>query len=326
MALTRITSSAGCSTRCSRDLMSSALSPAVIAAIRDLELAARLVVEGTRAGGHRSPLHGYSAEFQQHRPYRAGDDLKYLDWKLLARTDRLYTRQFRETTSMSVMLVLDASASMAFPPKDLSKLRYAQIMAASLAWLIIEQGDAVGMMTMADGRLIYVPARGGRPHLRALIARIEKLEPAGAWDPHRVIMRSAELLDRRGVVVVISDFYDEENAARRAMKNAQRHGHDIAMVQIVSPAELDFPYRGATEFEDLESGERRVVDAATAAKQYHAAMGAFLARCRDEAVRDGIDYALLSTAVPPERGLREYLLRRGASHASHQTIEPVAGR
>jgi uncharacterized protein (DUF58 family) len=306
--------------------MAASLSPAVIAAIRDLELAARLVVEGTRAGGHRSPFHGYSAEFQQHRPYRAGDDLKYLDWKILARTDRLYTRQFRETTSMSVLFVLDASASMAFPRGDLSKFRYASILTASLGWLIASQGDAVGFMTMVGDVLAYVPARGGRPHLRSLLARLERIEPAGAWKPDRVIARAAELLDRRGVLVIVSDFYDEEEATRRAMRNAQRRGHDIAMMQVVSPAELTFPYRGDTEFEDLESGERAIVDAAAAAREYRAEVDAFLARCRDEAVRDGIDYALLSTDVAPERALREYLLRRSAGHATHQVIDPAAAR
>src|SRR6185503_13057874 len=147
-----------------RDVMS-ALSPAVIAAAHDLELAARLVVEGLRAGDHRSPLHGYSAEFQQHRPYRAGDDLKYLDWKLLARTDRLYSRQFRETTSMSVMLVIDPSASMDFPATAdgvVSKFRYATIVAAALGYLVIAQGDAAGLMTQRDERWQYVPVKGGR--------------------------------------------------------------------------------------------------------------------------------------------------------------------
>src|SRR5688500_6033482 len=137
----------------------STLSPDVVAAIHDLELAARLVVEGMRAGGHRSPFHGYSAEFQQHRPYRAGDDLKYLDWKILARTDRLYSKQLRETTSMSAMIVLDGSASMAFPDRELSKFRYASIIAASLAYLIAGQGDAVGLMTMTGEKLSYVPAK-----------------------------------------------------------------------------------------------------------------------------------------------------------------------
>src|SRR6185503_19335387 len=124
------------------------LSPAVAAAIDDLELAARVVVEGLRAGSHRSPFHGYSAEFQQHRPYRAGDDLKYLDWKILARTDRLYSRQFRETTSMSLMIVLDSSPSMAFG-EGITKFRYASIVAASIAYLVSSQGDAVGLMTMS---------------------------------------------------------------------------------------------------------------------------------------------------------------------------------
>jgi uncharacterized protein (DUF58 family) len=288
----------------------STLSPAVVAAVRDLELAARLVVEGLRAGGHRSPFHGYSAEFQQHRPYRAGDDLKYLDWKILARTDRLYSRQFRETTSMSVMLVLDASESMAFPPEGLSKFRYASIIAASLAWLISGQGDAVGLMSMAGDALAYLPARGGRPHLRSLIARLDRFETGGSWQPDRVIARAAELLDRRGVLLVLSDFYDAEDETRRALRRAARRGHDVAMMQIVSPAELEFPYRGDLEFEDLESGERRLVDAGAIAATYKADVERFLERCRTGATRDGIDYALVSTGTPPEHAMRHYLLRR----------------
>src|SRR5688572_24342930 len=212
----------------------SSLSPAVAAAVDDLELAARVVVEGLRAGGHRSPFHGYSAEFQQHRPYRAGDDLKYLDWKLLARTDRLYSKQFRETTSMSAMIVLDASAPIALPERSVSRFRYAAIVAAALGYLITTQGDAVGLMTMSNGRLAYIPARAGRPHLRSLIARIDRLEPAGTWDPERAISRGAELLKRRGVMIVISDFYDAEDATRREMRRVARRGHDVSMLQVMS--------------------------------------------------------------------------------------------
>jgi uncharacterized protein (DUF58 family) len=291
-------------------------SPAVVAALHDLELAARLVVEGVRAGPHKSPFHGYSAEFQQHRPYCAGDDLKYLDWKLLARTDRLYSKQFRETTSMSVMIVLDSSASMVFPERGLSKFRYASIVAASLAHLIATQGDAVGLMSMAGGSLSYLPARGGRPHLRSLISRIDRLTPGGQWQPERVIARAAELLKRRGVVLVISDFYDAEEATRRALRRVARRGHDVAMLQLVSPPELSFPYRGDLEFEDLESGERRLIDAGAVQRSYRAAMGDFLERCRTLAHRDGLDYALMSTDMPPERALRGYLLRRGSAHHS----------
>jgi uncharacterized protein (DUF58 family) len=300
-----------CSKPCGRDLMS-ALSPAVVAAVRDLELAARLVVEGLRAGNHRSPFHGYSAEFQQHRPYRAGDDLKYLDWKILARTDRLYSRQFRETTSMSVMIVLDASGSMAFPAGELSKLRYASIMAASMAYLISTQGDAVGLMTMAGESLHYLPARGGRPHLRSLVARLDRVKPGGRWQPQQVVARAAELLDRRGVVLVISDFYDAEEETRRELRRAARRGHDVAMLQITSPEERSFPYTGPLEMQDLESGERRLIDAATAQPLYRKAVTDFLERCRRGAHQDGLDYALVSTDMPPERALRAYLLRRAA--------------
>ena len=292
----------------------SALSPAVVAATRDLELAARLVVEGWRSGAHRSPFHGYNAEFQQHRPYRIGDDLKYLDWKILARTDRLYSRQFRETTSMSVMLVLDTSASMAFPEDatQLSKHRYATIIAAALAYLITSQGDAVGLITTVDDRLEYLPARGGRPHLRSLIARLDRLEAAGEWQPDRVIARAAELLDRRGVIIVVSDFYDAEDATRTELRRAARRGHDMAMLQVVSPEEVAFPFRGSLAFEDLESGTRQLVDAGAIAMAYRDNVSAFLKRCREHATADGFDYALLSTDVPPEAALRAFLLRRGS--------------
>jgi uncharacterized protein (DUF58 family) len=293
----------------------SALSPAVVAALHDLELGARLVVEGFRAGGHRSPLHGFSAEFQQHRPYRAGDDLKHLDWKILGRTDRLYTRQFRESTSLGAMFVLDTSASMSYPDAPVSKFTYASLVAAALAWLISAQGDAVGLLTLQDGRFVHLPARGGRPHLRSLIARIDGLEPRGVWDGPRAISRGAELLRRRGVIVVISDFYDDEAETSRALRRAAQVGHDVAMLQVVSPEETSFPFRGDIAFVDLESGEQRLVDASGIESVYRSAVGAFLERCRTQAIRDGLDHALFSTGDPPERALRGYLLRRNAPSA-----------
>jgi uncharacterized protein (DUF58 family) len=291
--------------------VTTALSSDAVAAIDDLELAARLVVEGMRAGAHPSPLRGFSAEFQQHRPYQIGDDLKYLDWKILARTDRLYSKQFRETTSMSVMIVLDTSASMAFPD-GVTKFRYASIAVAALAHLIITQGDAVGLMTMSGDALSYVPSRGGRLHLRSLIAQIDRLEPRGTWDPARTITRGAELLKRRGVVLVVSDFYDDEEATHAALRLVARRGHDVAMLQVISPEEQSLGYNGDLELEDLESGERRLIDASGSAQHYGETVAAFLARCRTFAQGEGIDYTLLSTDTPPQRALREYLLRRSA--------------
>ncbi|MBL0173378.1 MAG: DUF58 domain-containing protein [Gemmatimonadaceae bacterium] len=292
------------------------LSPAVVAAIDDLELAARVVVEGLRVGGHRSPFHGYGADFQQHRPYRAGDDLKYLDWKVYARSNRLYTRQFRETTNVSVMVVLDTSASMAFPESGLSKFRYASIMAAALAYLASEQGNAVGLMTMTEGALTYLPARSGRVHLRSLIAKIDGLSPVGAWQPATVIGRAAELLQRRGLLMVLSDFYDEESETQRELRHVVRHGHDVAMLQVVAPEERELRFTTQVELRDLESGARRLVEPATAAPAYRDAMTKFLERCRAFAQHEGIDYGLLDTSDAPERALRDYLVRRSARQSS----------
>jgi uncharacterized protein (DUF58 family) len=297
----------------------SPLSSSVVAAIDDLELAARIVVEGLRTGGHRSPFNGYTTEFRQHRPYRAGDDLKYLDWKLFARSDRLYTRQFRETTNLSVMLVLDTSASMAYPERGLSKARYATIVAAALAYLVSEQGHAVGMMSMTHDSLTYVPARGGRPHLRSLLAQLDRATIAGAWDPARTIARGAQLLQRRGVVIVLSDFYDAEEDTRRELRRVVQRGHDVAMLQLMSPEELSMPFSGQIELEDVESSRRQRIDASAIATTYNSAITSFLDRCRLNARRDGIDYALLTTDMPPEQALRDYLLRRGRRDAAGHT-------
>lgn len=287
------------------------LRPEVVAAIDDLELAARLIVEGSRSGHHRSPFHGFSNEFSQYRAYRPGDDLKYLDWKLLARTDRLYTRQFRETTNMSVVLVVDTSASMNYGAP--SKFQYAVIMAAALAHLIINQGDAVGLMTMQGEKLVWVPARGGRAHLRLLLAQLEKLTPTAAWDAARVITRAADLLRRRGVILAISDFYDNEETTRVELRRVVSRGHDVAVLQVVSRDEVELPFKSDVEFEDLETGARVVVDARAARGVYRDQMAAFLERWRTGSRRDGLDYVLVTTDEKPSDALRTYLVKRGKS-------------
>jgi len=304
--------------------MTSSLSPTVVAAIDDLELAARLVVEGMRTGGHRSPFHGFSTEFRQHRPYRLGDDLKHLDWKLYARSDRLYTRQFRETTNLSVLLVLDRSASMEFPDSGVTKFRYAQVLCAALAYLVSDQGHAVGLMTTEGGKLTYIPPRGGRVHLRSLIARLDRLEASNGWDGPQAIARGAQLLQRRGVVLVVSDFYDDEESMRREMRRAAQRGHDVAMLQVLSADELALPFREHVELEDLETGAVRLVDAARVADAYQVAMRSFLDRCRAAALRDGVDYSLFTTTTPLEVALRAYLLERAARPPLRNSARMVA--
>lgn len=287
------------------------LSPTLVTAIEDLELAARVVVEGLRVGGHRSPFHGTGAEFHQHRPYRPGDDLKHLDWKVYARSNRLYTRQFRETTNVGVMLVLDTSGSMDYPSGAAhSKLRYAILLAAALAHLAVQQGNAVGLMTMSGATMAYLPARSGRVHLRALLARLDGLTATGVWDPPMAIGRAAELLQRRGLVMVLSDFYDREAETQRELRHVVQRGNDAAMLHMMAPDELRLPFTEQVEVRDLETGQRQLLDPATGAVVYHREYEAFLTHWRRFAQQEGIDYGQFDCSEPPERTLRDYLLRR----------------
>ena len=281
------------------------------AGIADLELVARLVVDGLVAGLHRSPFHGYSAEFQQYRHYRTGDDLKYVDWKLLARTDRLYTRQFRETTNLAAALVVDASASMAFPER-VSKFRYAVVCAAALAYMISDQGDAVGFVASGP-RDVHVAACAGRQHLRRLLATMASVEPSGAWNAAGTIRRAAERMKRRGLLLVFSDFYDDEEGTLAELRRASRMGHEIAVFHVISREELELPYRRGIEMQDLETGRRLSLNAAVARERYRRAVAEFLESSRVRAAAEGVQHVLMVTDMPPDRALRNYLLRRRAT-------------
>ena len=285
--------------------MTDTIAPEVLARIADLELVARIVVEGLVSGVHRSPFHGYSAEFSQYRHYRPGDDLKYVDWKLVARTDRVYTKQFRETTNMSAALVLDTSASMAFPPA-LTKLRYGAIVAAALAHVIVGQGDGVGLV--AGDRVL--PHRAGRQQLRRVLSALSSIAAGGAWDGAAVVRRAADRLSRRGLLVVISDFYDDEERTIAELRRAARMGHEIVLFQVLSREELDLPYRRDVEFTDLETGARLALDAAIVRREYKDALASFLERIRVQSVREGFQYSLVLTDTPPDRALRQFLLAR----------------
>lgn len=282
------------------------IDPALVARIADLELVARIVVDGSLSGLHRSPFHGYSAEFSQYRRYRPGDDLKYLDWKLAARTGRLYTKQFRETTNLAAALVVDASASMDFPQR-LSKFRYAVTISAALAYLVSSQGDAVGLAS----RDLFIGSRTGKRHLQTLLASLSSLRPAGGFDAAGVIRLASDRLRGRGLLIVVSDLYDEEERTAEALRLATRRGHEVAILHTVSREEIEFPYGRDLEFVDLESGHRIAIDASAARREYTDNVAAFLERWRSRAARDGMQYALVVTDMPLDRALRSFLLARG---------------
>lgn len=289
----------------------SILDPALLTAIADLELVARVTVDGTISGLHRSPFHGYSAEFSQYRHYRSGDDLKYVDWKLFARTDRVYTKQYRETTNLVAQLALDASASMGFRGRaGVSKLDYGRLLAAALAHLTMTQGDACGLVVYDDGLRQFVPSRTGQLHLRRLLVALTRTGASGATATAAALRRAIDLLKRRGLLVVISDLYDEDDMVESQLRRALRIGHEVAVFHVLTRDEIEFPFREDVELEDLESG-RRVLTGGAAAETYRRDVGAFLDRWETRCTSSGIDYTRVTTDQPLDAALRGYLLRRG---------------
>ena len=288
------------------------LDPVLLTSIGDLELVARVTVDGTVAGLHRSPFHGYSAEFSQYRHYRPGDDLKYVDWKLFARTDRFYTKQYRETTNLMAQLAVDASASMAYSgSRSITKLDYARLLAAALAHLISSQGDAVGLVVYDDGLRTYIPSRSGQAHLRGVLISLSKMEAAGSTATTGALKRATDLLKRRGLLLLISDLYDEDSGIEEELRRAARIGHEVAVFHLLTREEIEFPFRGDVRLEDLES-RRHVLAGAATVQDYRRAFSGFLERWRTRCASNGIDYTLITTDMPLDAALRGYLLRRAA--------------
>ena len=301
------------------------VAPAELLTLRDLELMTRTTVEGLRQGLHRSPFHGYSAEFSQYRHYHPGDDLKYVDWKAFGRTDRLYTRQFRETTNMAALFVIDVSRSMDYPPtrarldrsraeagpasgSGISKFTLARAIAAVLGTLVLDQGDAAGLLAV-DEQATYVAPRSGHHHLRVFLAKLAELSPAGAAPVAASLKRAAGLLKRRGLVVILSDFYDDRESLAEA-KRLARIGHDVIAIHTLAAEELTLPTEDAAEYEDLETGRTLIVDPDAVRPAYIDALGAWLRQVERDLVGDGLDYLRITTADPLDAALRRFLVAR----------------
>jgi uncharacterized protein (DUF58 family) len=275
--------------------------------LRDLELMTKATVEGLRQGLHRSPFHGYSAEFSQYRHYRPGDDLKYVDWKAFARTDRIYTRQFRETTNLSALFVLDVSRSMNFT-ESRSKFEMARHITAILGTLVLDQGDAAGVLAV-DERAHLVPPRSGHHHLRVFLAELASLQARGSTSIADALKRAAAILKRRGLVIVISDLYEDEPAIAE-VRRLSRMGHDVIVVHALAREELTLEVGGAAEFVDLESGSRLMVQPSAARASYTAAFDAWLSSVQQQLARNGVEYLRVITGEPLEPVLRRFLLTR----------------
>ena len=286
------------------------LDPVLLSAVHDLEFIARVTVEGALSGLHRSPFHGYSAEFSQYRHYRPGDDLKYVDWKLFARTDRIYTKQYRETTNARVQVVFDASASMGFRgAAGVSKIEYARMLAGAIAHMVAAQGDAVGL-TIFDERIRqHLGNRTGRRHLRAVLTTLWNAAAEGQSKPAAAIRRAVDMFRNPGVLILVSDLYDDEGDVQSELRRAVRIGHDVTVVQVLTGDELSWTW-GDAEVEDSETGQR-VLTTERVRVEYDRRMREFVEGWQARCAREGITYLLARTDAPLDRMLRRYLMERG---------------
>lgn len=282
----------------------------MLAGLGRLDLVARTVVEGFLIGLHKSPYHGLSQEFAEHRPYIAGDEVRRIDWRVYARTDRLYVKESEEETNAPVRLLLDVSASLNFTPRDVSKLDYARYLSASLAYLATRQGDRVGLTCFNEEIQTMIPARGGERHLQTILVVLEKLNASGRTRIGPALLGQASQWKRRGLAILISDLYDDHEEIVEAVKRVRRVGHDVIIFHLLDRAEKLLEKRGTYEFHDLETGETILTDADRIRRDYIERVEAARTYFRHEFERAGADYAELDPSEPLDKSLAIYLRRR----------------
>jgi uncharacterized protein (DUF58 family) len=286
--------------------------PRVLADLASLQLRARRIVEGTVAGLHRSAQRGFSIEFAEHREYTAGDDPRYLDWKVHARTEKYYLKQYEDETNLVCHLVIDQSASMSYrgPQAALSKFAYAQCLAAALAWLILQQQDAVGLLVFDTQIRTQLHPSNASAQLQRLLQTLEAAQPAGPTRVGQSLRRVAEQLTKRGVVVILSDLFDDPAELLAALRLLHRRHHDLIVLQVVDPAELDFPFDRPTLFRGLEQARHMVVDPRSLRSAYLAELQQFLKRIKRACHECEIAYQLVRTDSDPAAILKHVLQRR----------------
>src|ERR1700730_7411863 len=266
------------------------LDPAVIARLGTLELKARTIVEGFLSGLHRSPFKGFSVEFAEYRQYIHGDDLATIDWKVYARSDRYYIKKFEEETNLDCHLMLDVSGSMGCGSKGLTKLEYGSCLAASIAYLMNRQRDAVGLIAFDDRIVDMLPASARPGHLRALLVLLDRLCARKETNVSKPLHQLADSLSKRGIVVLISDLLDDPEAVIRGLKHVQFRGTDVIVFHLLDPDEIDFPFEPATRFEDLETTEEIMAVPSLVREHYLRQIGGLIDRYRRELGVTGIDY------------------------------------
>ncbi len=286
--------------------------PRVLARLKGLVLRARRIVEGYMTGLHRSPYRGFSIEFAEHREYAPGDDLRYVDWKVFARTDKFYLKQFEAETNLVCYLVVDASRSMSFQSSlaPWSKWEHAQALAAALAYLVLAQQDSVGLVTFDHTIRTFVRPGSHPSHLKEILTGLEQIQPEGKTQMAQILHELAERFVRRGLVLILSDFFDNLEELIRALAHFRHRRHDVILMQVLDRAEEEFPFQQLTLFEGLEVPQRVLADTralrAAYVRHFQSALRQLQRGCREH----GIEYVRLRTDRPVDAALRTFLSTR----------------
>ncbi|HKA24507.1 MAG TPA: DUF58 domain-containing protein [Candidatus Eisenbacteria bacterium] len=288
------------------------LDPGVVSRLGSLDLRARLVVEGFISGLHKSPFHGFSVEFVEHRPYMPGDPLRNVDWKVYAKSDRFYVKQYEDETNLRAYLLLDHSASMGFRSKEasVSKFEYARTLAAALAYLLLGQQDAVGLLTFADTVGAFVPPRGTRSHLEALLREIDRVRPTGKTALGATLHALAERARRRGLVVLFSDLMADPSEVLSGIRHFRHRRHEVILFHLLDPAEWSFDFKDASTFVDVETGEEVSLEPWQFHTTYRKAVRSWSERYQRECGEQHVDYVRLTTDLPYDVALLRYLEKR----------------
>ena len=286
------------------------LNPSLISKIENLSLRAKLVVEGFIIGMHKSPYHGFSVEFSEHRPYGFGDEIKYIDWKLWGKTDRFYIKQFEEETNLKCHIILDKSSSMNFGSKNITKFEYSKLISAAMSYLMIKQQDAVGLTTFDQRINTIIKPKSKVNHLNLLLKTLHNSNTGGETNISNLLHGLAESINKKGLIILISDLLDDEKRVMESLRHFRYRGHEIIVFHIVDPKEKNLDYNENINFIDLENNYNIVADSRLVKDKYNKAFRNFSDFYKKECLRYKIDYNLISTSDSLDKTLLQYLIRR----------------
>jgi len=287
------------------------LNPDIVSKLKGMEIRARMVVEGFIAGLHKSPYHGFSVEFAEHRQYMPGDNIRDIDWKVYGKSDRFYIKQFEEETNLKSYLLLDCSASMAYHSDErISKLDYARLLSGALSYMMLRQRDSVGLVTFDEKIRRYIPPRSKSGHLHVLLNELSNQEPSDKTNITSTLHEMADRIKRRGLVIIMSDLLDEAPKIISGLKHFRYNKHEVIVFHILDPRERDFAFPREAIFKDMETGEELTTLPYQIKKYYSEQVRAFSEEIASACRQSNIDYHLIDTSTPFDKALYAFLAKR----------------